>query len=330
MSPIAFILGLFLAQNSFAATFDVPVKEGDRLVIKGLEAQVQLVSQPGAALRVSGVEEDRVEGGYTVEKKGNVIQISMVEPSGKRNWMAQVSKPSNPLSAQVRKIEITGVNIPAEIHLRSGVVTAQRWGKDLKATLIQGRFTSLGGKGTLQVSLQKGDVNIQEHTGKVVSDVYSGNVALKDITGDVETSLFSGVLGAEKLKGFSELTIQQATAKVNQSVGTLQFENGKGSLTVQGQQGRIEGQNAEGNVSITMNLDSEVDVRGKAGRVTVQSAANSGATVNLFTVDGDIFVPKELRVVKLSSEKSVRGKLRGESARGNIFVRGQETSIVVK
>jgi hypothetical protein len=50
----------------------------------------------------------------------------------------------------------------------------------------------------------------------------------------------------------------------------------------------------------------------------------------LFTVDGEIFVPKELKVNRLSSEKSVRGRLRGEAQRGSIVVRSQEATILVK
>lgn len=326
MSPIAVILSLFVSQSLWAATFEVPIKEGDRVVLKGLDAQVQIISQTGPSLKISGVEESKIEGAYTLEKKGSVIEITMTDFSGKRNWLTNLSK----ASSYMKKIEITGPSVPVEIYLRAGSVSAQRWTREIKTSISQGKFTSLGGKGSLDVSVQRGDVNIQEHVGKVKTDVYSGNVVLKDIAGDVEASLFAGILGAEKLKGFVDITSQTATSKVNQSSGTLQFENGKGGLTVQAFQGRIEGQNAEGTVNITMNLDSEVDVRAKSGKIAIQAAPNSGASVNLFTVDGEISVPKELRVVKLSAEKSVRGKLRGESARGNIFVRGQDTSILVK
>ena len=95
-------------------------------------------------------------------------------------------------------------------------------------------------------------------------------------------------------------------------------------------QGRLEGQNQEGTVTIQMAMDSEVDVKAKAGKVNITPPAASGASVNLFTVDGEIFVPKELKVNRLSSEKSVRGRLRGEAQRGSIVVRSQEATILVK
>ena len=71
-------------------------------------------------------------------------------------------------------------------------------------------------------------------------------------------------------------------------------------------------------------------MKAKAGKVNITPPAASGASVNLFTVDGEIFVPKELKVNRLSSEKSVRGRLRGEAQRGSIVVRSQEATILVK
>lgn len=326
MSPIVPLISLLISQPLWAATFEAPVKEGDRLVLKGLEAQVQIIAQPGASLKISGVEESGAEGAYIVSKKGNTIEIRMNDFDGKRGWAAALPKSSS----HSKRIEIIGAPVPVEVHLRSGGVSTQKWSKDMKVSLTQGRFSSVDGRGSLDVTVQKGDVNIQNHVGKVQTDVYSGNVALKDIQGDVDASLFVGQLQAEKLKGLTDLTTQQATAKINQSNGTLQFDNVKGQVNIQSFQGRIEGQSADGAVTVNMNLDSEVDIKAKAGKVTVQTPVGSGSTVNLSTIDGEIYVPKELRVQRLSAEKSVRGRLRGESPRGSILVRAQDASIFVK
>lgn len=327
MSLIPLVFLSAFVQPLFAASFAVPVQEGDRLVFKGLDAQVQLVATPGSsALKVSGLDETPAEGAYMISRKDNIIEIRMTEYEGKKAWMNILSKSS----AKARKIEISGAPVMAEIQLRGGSVVAQKWSKDLKISLTHGRVSSVGGSGTLQVYVQKGEVNVQDHGGRVSADSYTGTMALKDIQGDVEASLFSGPVILEKVRGFSTLTSQVGPAKVAQGSGTLQFENGKGSLSVQGFQGRIDGQNQDGAVNIQMTLDSEVDIKSKAGRIQVQATPGSGASVNLFTVDGDIFVPNELRVNKLSSEKSVRGRLRGESQRSSIFVRSQDGSIIVK
>lgn len=326
MSAIHFILSCFLFQPLMAATFDVPVAEGDRLVLKGLEAQVQFVGQAGNSLKISGAEEAGVEGLFTVKKKNNIIEVYMNEYSGKRSWLNILSKPSS----QMKKIEIFGSPVPVEVQLRNGSVVMQRWNKDAKVSLTQGKFSSLNGTGFLQIYVQKGDVNIQDHKGKVETDSYSGMMALKNIQGDVDASLFTGQMQIEKARGFLSLSTQQSNSKVNESSGTIQFENGRGTLNIQSFQGRMEGQNQEGAVTIAMALDSEVDVKSKSGRVNIQVPPGSGTSLNLHTVEGEITVPSELKVTKLSAEKSVRGRLRGDAQRGSVFVRSQEGTISVK
>ncbi|HEX7675785.1 MAG TPA: DUF4097 family beta strand repeat-containing protein [Bdellovibrio sp.] len=327
MSAISLVLAKLMLSPLFAASFAVPVQDGDRLVLKGLEAQVQLVAIPGSnAVKITGAEETGGEGQYVVSKKDNIIEVRMNEYDGKKAWMNIVPK----AASQMKKIEISGLSLPTEIQLRGGSVVAQKWSKDLKVSLTNGRVSSLGGSGSLQIYVQKGDVNVSDHTGRVNADTYAGNMTLKNIQGDVDASLFTGPLLVEKVHGFSAITSQMGPAKIIQGTGTLQFENGKGGLHVQGFQGRVDGQNQEGNVTVQMAMDSEVDIKSKSGRVQVQAPASSGASVNLFTVEGDIFVPNELRVNKLSSEKNVRGRLRGEGQRGSIFVRSQDGSIIVK
>ena len=324
---LSLILTQLLIQPLFAASFVTPVQDGDRLVLKGLDAQVQLISVPGSnALKVSGVDEASGEGAYIISKKDNIIEVRMQEYDGKRSWMNILPK----ASSQMRKIEISGYAIPTEVQLRGGSVIAQKWGKDLKVSLTQGRVSSTGGAGTLQAYVQKGDVRVDEHTGNVDSDVYAGNTSLKNVQGDINATLFTGPLLVEKNRGAVTLSSQMGPVKVTQGSGSLNFENGKGTFTVQGFQGRIDGQSQDGSLSVTMAMDSEVDIKAKAGKITVQAPAGSGSSVNLFTVDGEIFVPNELKVNKLSSEKSVRGRLRGEGQRGSIFVRSQEGTIIVK
>ncbi|WII71112.1 DUF4097 family beta strand repeat-containing protein [Bdellovibrio sp. 22V] len=326
MSAILFILSQLLFQPLMAATFEVPVKEGDRLVLKGLEAQVLVVGQAGSSLRVSGVEDSSTEGVFVVTKKDNIIEVRMNEYSGKRSWLNILPK----AGSQMKKIEISGVPVPLEAHLRGGSVVAQKWNKDLKVSLTQGRVSSLNGSGSLQIYVQKGDVNVQDHVGRVAADAYSGTMALRNIVGDVDATLFAGQLQIEKVRGFLSLATQQSNSKINQGSGTIQFENGKGTMNIQTFQGRMEGRNQDGTVTISMAMDSEVDVKSKSGRVSVQTPAGSGASLNLMTVEGEITVPSELRVTKLSAEKSVRGRLRGDAQRASVFVRSQEGTISVK
>lgn len=328
MSAKAFLLlstTLFFSM-AHAAVFELPVQEGDRILVKGLNAQVQFVAQGGNQLRINGPQESSQAGQYVVQRRDRVIEIQMNDFSSKKDWKEALGR-----SAQyARKIEISGPALPVEVHLRDGSVSLLRWTKEAHINLVNGRVSSQNGSSSLQARVSKGDVTVVEHNGKVSVDTYSGNITLRQITGDIDAQSFSGQLVVEKAKGFASINTQQANAKINQSSGSLQFENGKGPLTIQGYQGRIEGQNQEGVVSIGFLPDSEVHVKSKAGRINIQAPAGSGASVNLAAVEGDIFVPKELRVNRAGSEKSVRGRLRGESVKASVNVRSQEGSISVK
>ena len=327
MSAIGLILTQLLLPPAFAAAFLAPAQEGDHLVIKGLDAQIQLIAVPGSnALKVSGIEETAGEGAYVVTKKNNIIEIKMNEYDGKHAWMNILAKPAG----HMRKIEISGLALPTEVQLHGGGVTAQKWSKDLKVSMTQGHIVSNGGNGSIDTYVQKGDILILDHTGKINADVYAGNLTIKNAQGDIDASLFTGPLLIEKSHGFCTVQSQIGPAKIAQGTGTLQIENGKGTFAVESYAGRIDGQNQDGTISVKMVLDSEVDIKSKAGKVQVQAAPSSGASVNLLTVEGDIFVPAELKVNKISSEKSVRGRLRGEGQRGSIFVRSQDGTIVVK
>ncbi len=335
MSAIKFVTSFFgaflsvfaISGSVWAGTFEVSVQEGDRLFVKGLSAQVQFIAQPGAkTLKVSGVEDSSTTGVYTLKKKDRTIEIRMNDFDSKKDWKESVAK----ASSYMRKIEIMGPPMPVDLHLRDGSVTLQKWTKEANISLINGRVLSQNGSGPLQISLQKGDISVSDHNGKVSTDGYSGNSTIKNIQGDIEAQLFSGNLSVDKARGALILNAQQSSSKVTQSSGSIQFENGKGSLSIQGYQGRIEGQTGEGALTVNFLPESELNIKSKSGRVSIQAPANSGASVNLLTIDGDIFAPKELSVNRLSSEKSVRGRLRGEAQKASIIVRSQEGSIVIK
>lgn len=326
MSAKVLPLILLFSSASFAAQFEVPLKEGDRIVVRGLSAQVVLTGQGGSTIRITGPEEGSQAGRYVVQKRDQVIEVQMNEFGSKKEYRDALAKPG----AYNRKIEISGASVPVEIHLRDGSVTLQKWTKETNINLVQGKVVSVNGSGTLQAHVQKGEISVSDHNGKVVTDTYNAAVNLRNLSGDIESQSFAGNLVLDKVKGFASVNSQQANVKVTQSSGTLQFENGKGPIAIQTFQGRIEGQTGEGAVTLSFLAESELNLKAKSGRIQIQSPANSGASVNLTTVDGDISVPKELRVNRMGAEKNVRGRLRGEAQKGSIFVRSQEGSISLR
>lgn len=326
MSAIAIIIARVFLNTAFAISTEVPVMPGDRIAIKGLDAQVSLSATGGNSLKITGIEEGGSAGIYTLVRKDNVFEIHMNEYSSLKSWLEVIPK----ASSNSKKIEISGPSVPVEINLRGGVVVAQKWQKELKITMTEGRVNLSNGAGEVQAHLLKGDINISDHNGKVIADSYSGGVHLKNIQGDVDASLFAGQLVLDKVKGFSNITTSQSQGRVLQSSGTLQFENGKGNLTFQNFQGRLEGQTVEGGVTISAVADSEVDIKSKSGKVSIQIPPNLGASLNLLTMEGDIIVPSDLKVTKVGTEKSVRGRMRGDAQKIAVSVRSQDGLISVK
>ncbi|WP_413291445.1 hypothetical protein [Bdellovibrio sp. HCB337] len=306
--------------------FEVAPQDVERIVVVGLDAQVQMVGQANAAkLRVSGIDDTSEPGNFALERKDRVLFIKMQEFSDKKEWKEALTKPH-----KKKVLEFTGASVPVEIQLREGSVSSQKWSKELKISLVKGKVVSNGGSASLSIQLQNGDVTVVDQTSKLAADVYKGQLTVKNLQGDLDGSVFSGSMNIEKSKGVLSVTTTQATAKVVQSSGTLQFENVKGSLVAQQFAGRVDGQTGEGSVSLSILSDTDVHVKSNTGRVSVQTTPGSGAFLNLLTTDGEITVPGELRVNRSATEKSVKGRLKGGEQKGSIVVRSQEGNILVK
>jgi hypothetical protein len=317
---------LFSSQAMAVLGFEVSPQDVDRIVVIGLEAQVQMLHQPSATkLKVSGIDDSSEPGNFALERRDRVLYIKMQEFGDKSEWKTALSRPK-----QKRILEFVGASVPVEIQLRDGQVMAKNWARDLRVVMTRGKFTTVGGTGTVHLQLQRGDALIQDQTSKVTADLYRGQLVVKNLQGDLDGSVFSGGINIEKSKGYLNLNTTQSVARVLQSSGTLQFENVKGNVITQQFAGRVEGQTGEGSVNIGIVPDTDVHVKSVSGRVTVQTAAGSGAFVNLLTSEGEITAPNEIATAKTATEKTARGRLRGGEQKGSIVVRSREGSIVLK
>ncbi|MBK9322547.1 MAG: hypothetical protein IPM97_06275 [Bdellovibrionaceae bacterium] len=332
MNPSFFILLIvstcFLSPCAKAVlAFEVVPQDVDRIVVVGLDAQVQIQEQAQAPkLRVTGIDEGSDPGQYTLEKKGRVLFVKMQEYSDKKEWKEVLSK----APSKKKVIDFTGASVPLDIQLREGQIHVQKWSKEIKVALVKGKFTSFGGGASLGVQIQNGDISIQDQNSKVFVDVYKGQVQIKNLNGDLEGNVFSGSLNVEKTKGFMQISSAQATTKITQSSGVLQFDTVKGIVITQQFTGRVEGQTIEGNVNLGINSDSDVHMKSLSGRVTIQTPPGSGTLLNLATTEGEISVPNELRVQRTATEKTVKGRLKGGEHKGTVVVRTQEGHIIVK
>ncbi|MBX3040244.1 MAG: DUF4097 family beta strand repeat protein [Bdellovibrionaceae bacterium] len=306
-----------------AAPIDIPVAANDKIILKGLNAQVSYSVQPGSSsLRVSGLE----EAGWKWEKTNGRVYLLGPQADSRRGLEDQLRTPG-----KRAVIEITGASIASEIHLRDGVVNLNKGAHESTVTLRNGKVVALGRTGSLRAQVMKGEIFVSDGSGHVDLDLYQGSLTLRNLTQvEGEAYSFGGQLLVDNVKGNLAVTTSQSTAKVQKFTGTLVVENGKGAWTGTALQGRVEGSSGEGAINLQLIGETDVSFKAQSGRVSIQLPKSSGANLNLQTREGEISVPSEIRVNRTHLEKSVRGRLRGEAGKFSVMVRSQEGSIVVR
>lgn len=319
------VLGLLIFSFSsltFGAVVGVPLQEGDRILLTGANAQVIVTATGGPRqLTLKGA----TEGGWSWQRQGSVIEIQGPVADSRRGLQDQLKNPG-----PRAQIEISGPSIPTEIHLRDGIVNLMQGSQEARVHLRNGRIVSMGRSGSLKASLNKGEISVNDGSGALDLDIYQGNVVLKNLQVEGDVQVFGGQISIDQSRGRLSLTSSNAVTRIQKFTGTLQMENGKGIFTGTDLQGRVEGTSAEGAVNLKIIGETEVHLKTQAARVQVNLPAASGALLNLATAEGDLLVPSELKVVRTASEKSVKGRVKGETGKVSVTVRSQEGSIVVK
>lgn len=320
---------LSIVSTGWALSYDVPLVAGDRLVIEGFEAQIIMTNNPSMAgkIRISGIDDSQSTGSYVLERLEKEIHIRRLDFENRKEWQESIVKKT---TKGKKIIEIQGTPVPVEVYLHSGQIQLSKWTKDVRATLQQGKFVSQQGQGDTQIFLRQGEVSVQEQSGPLKISAYNAQVNVKSHMADLDVSLFQGNLLVEKGKGVVNLNVHNTTSKLVKWIGNVQLENGKGSVSLNQHQGRIEGQTAEGSVYFQVLNDSDVHFKSQAGKVQVQLPPASGAWLSLYTQDGEILIPSEIKVARGATEKSARGHLSGEGKKINVVVRSVEGTIVVK
>ncbi len=321
-----FILLSLITGNLWAGVVEVPSDGVQRLVIKGLDANIVVTSQPQArAIRINGVEDVLTPGLYIAEKKGSTVEVHLNEWVSKSDWKAHVG------IKRVRPtIEISGFPVATEIYLREGQVALSKLSKEARVVLVHGKVSSTDSSGPVEIFLHLGDVIVQNQTGRTKIDQYQGSTTIRNLQADMDLSAFNSNVNIEKFRGFLSLNTQNSPTKIIQSGGTVQLENGKGAIVVQQFQGRLDGSTQEGPLNIILLADSETHLRSQSGRVQIQLPAASGAALNLISSEGDILIPEGLKINRAAAEKSFRGRLRGDSQKVAVTVRSQEGVIHIK
>jgi hypothetical protein len=305
-------------QAARGASVDIPLRGTERFQLKANDVQLTWVVVSGPTLKVYGLSASQGK------RHGDLLFFDLKEMSSKEEFSTLAKKKGTPL-----KIEIHGPSMPIDLNLRDGQIALAKMNHEVLIQMISGSIVINQSKGPFQLRLHKGQISVQDSSGKTGVELYSGQVTLKDVSDSV-LNIFSGNLNIQGLQGNLALNTQSVIGKVAGMSGTLTLDSQKGSLHLTQFHGRLEGQTVEGLVSAQILPESEVQLKGKKGRFNFQVPTNSGAYLNLWTGEGEIFVPKELNVVKSALEKSVKGRLRGESQKITISAKTSEGTVVVK
>ncbi len=327
--PLLFIFlvaGNLICEKSWAGTVEVSSEGLQRLVIKGLEANISVTSLPQAkTVRISGVEDVLTPGLYIVEKKGSTLEVHINEWATKNDWKEQLG-----IKRSRASIDISGFGLATEVYLREGQVQLSKMSKGARVVLGRGKVNSTDSSGALEIFVHQGDTLVQNQAGRTKIDQYQGNINLLNLQADLDLVAFNSNINIEKSRGIMNLNIQNSPTKVSQSRGTLQLDNGKGAIMIQQFQGRVDGSTQEGALNISLLADSEIHLRSQSGKVQIQLPPASGAALNLVANVGEILVPEGLKINRGVSEKSFRGKLTGDTQKAAVTVRSQEGVIVIK
>lgn len=318
-------LGLSTARAQTSPIIDVPLNADDVLVIKGLDLQVTFTKGAGSSLRVTGVDNTSQAGAYRAERKGHQIFIIMNEYDSKRDWKSILAQKS--LKRKV--IDIRGPSVPVEVHAREGQISFNQWQNKAEVHLVQGKINANQSR-DLTFTMQKGEVNLSDMQGSLKARATQGQMTFKNMTADGEVHLQSGQMVLEKAKGNWSINTQNAAVKVLQSQGVLEVENQKGLWTVSKFKGRVDGQLRDGNINISVLEDSDVNLKSAGGKMQIQVPQGAGSYLNLLSAEGDLFLPGDLKANRGGSEKSYRGRLRGDSQKVSVTARSQEGLIILK
>jgi hypothetical protein len=322
-----------LSNQVWALAQEFPVKDISHLLINSEEATITMTSSPSTALKIQ-IEADGsgdISSWVSMDSSGDTIRITdkSARPQFESASKSKNAKPEAKHAGKIR-IDISGAAVATEIHLLEGSVLVQRWNKEVYAHVQRGKVVAQNNTSSLVVHVQKGEVSISNHQGKVIVDNVQATSSIKDLNGDLELQSFMGDATIEKATGSLLLNSAQGNVKVVGGSGSLQFDLVKGSLTTQSFEGRVEGHSQEGSVAILGSKDPDVNIRTQSGRVTVNTAANSGALLNLASAEGEIYVPSYLHVGREGASRSLRARLKGDAQKGTILVRSQDGNITVK
>ncbi len=308
----------------------------DRMIIQGFEGRVVL---KGGSSRQKEIEVHLKQENpdkpspeakavldewlFSLQRKGDVIEAAIRSPQSKSSW-------NKLLLGGIPQfyLEVSCPSIPLELSWKKGKVVIENWQSTISANLLQGNLSLKGGKGDAVVRVSHGELTVDQREGKIVADSFNAFLQMQKIKGKIEVENFNGKTLLQDMEGNLYVKLTSGSGSLKNIKGHLEFQNLKAPLVIDGFDGEMRGQNGSGSVSAQIMGEADVKIHSKEGSVRL-NLTNSGAVVNLATLEGQIFVPSFLSVSRQAHLKSTRGHLRGDKG-GHVYVRSTDGSITIK
>lgn len=308
--------------NVSGALSSWPVQASDKLVVRLNSAAVSVTFKE----KITAVKAYKLDPSLAVQYRDG--QLIFEEPFVKSNGDSKSTESKAVVETRVKKIlELEVPTMAIDLLVVEGSVDLNGLRKDTKVNLQKGRMIVKNQVGGLKLHGLKTDINIEGGSGALHTDLYQSNMKVKDYRGNLELDLFNGELIFDKSNITGNLRATQGVVRLNQCEGVLQFDLGRAQLFTSSWNGRLEGFSQEGPLNIGLGKDFEVIIRTGSAKVNLTPPADSGASVQMTTQEGDIYAPQQYHVSRDNGIKSLRARLKGESSGKNIMtVRSQEGS----
>ncbi len=256
--------------------------------------------------------------------KDGVFSLNVVNNLSKLEWKDQLHKNVWPSY----QITITGPSKKLQLFWREGVVSITGWTSPVEFQTVSAKVKAHNNNSDIKISNQDGKIWVSNHKGGVEIETYSADVNLQSIVGPVKVYNFSGQNIIKNTDGAIHLELQSGRVKIEDSIGKIDFKNKRATIHLKKFKGRIRGKSGSGDILAELIGEADFRVRAKEGKVRVR-ALSSGAFVSVGSNEGDLLMPKYMKMTRHTSVKVINGHLRGPQ-KGRIYVRTQSGSISVR
>lgn len=311
------------------------VQPKDTLTVRGFDGDVKFTisKSPQLVVKVKQENHDKASGAvkqsidewnFSLQRGVNGIEVLVQGPAGKDVWRQLLTTDQAPKF----HLEISAPSLPLEMAWRNGKVSFDGWAAPIRLGMQNGAVSVLGGIGDVRVSGHDLDLRFKDRQGRVVAETYSGKVNSEGVKGSQKIEAFSGDTVITQSEGQIEFKSFKSPLSVTGGKGRIEFQSIRGPIKVAQFQGDLKGVVEEAPVVAKLTQMGEVRIQSQSGGVVLE-LPDSGASLTLTSVEGNINGPSHLTVDQQAGQRVMRGRLKG-SQDGSVVVKTQTGAIRVR